>query len=83
MGEFVGSLAFAHLSAAHSLWFRCAIEALGPMQDAPPDSHADVVVDMAGRVVVPGLVNTHHHMFQSLTRCVAQGKTLFGWLKEL
>ena len=36
-------------------------------------------------VVTPGLVNTHHHLYQTLTRSVpeAQNALLFGWLKEL
>ncbi|MBF9059770.1 8-oxoguanine deaminase [Rhodobacterales bacterium HKCCSP123] len=43
------------------------------------------VHDMAGRVVTPGLVNTHHHLYQSLTRAVpgAQNAALFGWLQTL
>ncbi len=47
--------------------------------------HADVVLDMAGKVVIPGLVNTHHHMYQSLTRVVpaAQDGELFNWLTNL
>ena len=35
-------------------------------------SCADEIVSLPDRVLIPGLVNTHHHMFQSLTRCVAQ-----------
>jgi cytosine/adenosine deaminase-related metal-dependent hydrolase len=43
-----------------------------------------VVLDMAGKVVIPGLVNTHHHMYQSLTRVVpAQDGELFNWLTNL
>jgi cytosine/adenosine deaminase-related metal-dependent hydrolase len=43
------------------------------------------VSDMAGKVVTPGLVNTHHHLFQTLTRAVPGGQDalLFGWLKTL
>ncbi len=43
------------------------------------------VVEAEGCVVTPGLVNTHHHLFQTLTRAVpaAQDAALFGWLKTL
>ncbi|MBV7408967.1 MULTISPECIES: 8-oxoguanine deaminase [Roseobacteraceae] len=43
------------------------------------------VVDAQGCVVTPGLVNTHHHLFQTLTRAVplAQNALLFGWLQTL
>jgi cytosine/adenosine deaminase-related metal-dependent hydrolase len=44
---------------------------------------ADERVDLAGAVVTPGLVNTHHHLYQTLTRARAQEATLFEWLVEL
>jgi cytosine/adenosine deaminase-related metal-dependent hydrolase len=44
---------------------------------------ADSVVDLDGAVVTPGLVNTHHHLYQTLTRARAQEATLFEWLREL
>ena len=43
------------------------------------------VIDATGCVVTPGLVNTHHHLYQTLTRAVPRGQDalLFGWLKTL
>src|SRR6266542_1598095 len=55
------------------------IDALG---SADPPA-ADKRVDLAGAVVTPGLVNTHHHLYQTLTRARAQEATLFEWLREL
>ena len=57
------------------------IEQVGAGIDLP--QAADIVVDLSGHVVLPGLVNTHHHMFQSLTRALpaAQDCELFDWLK--
>ncbi|MDQ2983055.1 MAG: 8-oxoguanine deaminase [Actinomycetota bacterium] len=39
--------------------------------------------DLGGAVVTPALINTHHHLFQTLTRARAQEADLFAWLKEL
>ena len=58
------------------------IEAAGKLEEMPADS-ADRVIDLSRHVVLPGLVNTHHHMFQSLTRALAQENELFDWLKVL
>ncbi len=57
------------------------IEAVGT--DAP--TQADQIIDASGCVVTPGLINTHHHLFQTLTRAVpaSQDALLFGWLKTL
>lgn len=44
---------------------------------------AERVIDLAGHVVLPGLVNTHHHMYQTLTRAMVQDGTLFQWLVGL
>ena len=55
------------------------VEAVGG--GVPPA--AEVVVDLGGAVVTPGLVNTHHHLYQTLTRARAQEATLFEWLREL
>lgn len=59
------------------------IVAVGPTAELP--QVADEVIDMAGMVILPGLVNTHHHFSQTLTRAVpaAQDASLFTWLKTL
>ena len=58
------------------------VEAVGTLDDMPAQT-ADCVLDLRDHVVLPGLVNTHHHMFQTLTRVVAQELELFGWLRSL
>jgi len=57
------------------------IEQVGPTAELP--ASADRVIDARGMVVLPGLVNTHHHLYQTLTRCLAQDDGLFGWLRTL
>ena len=49
------------------------------------DLDADDIIDAKGNIVMPGLVNTHHHLYQSMTRAVPGGQDalLFGWLKTL
>ena len=59
------------------------IRQVGPSADLPPT--ADRVLDAGGMVVLPGLVNCHHHLYQSLTRALpaAQDAELFDWLRTL
>ncbi len=59
------------------------IEQVGPTRDLP--SEADEVVDLSDHIVLPGLVNTHHHLYQTLTRAYpgAQASGLFDWLTTL
>jgi cytosine/adenosine deaminase-related metal-dependent hydrolase len=59
------------------------IEQVGPTSELP--EAADEVLDLRGHIVIPGLINTHHHFYQTLTRAVpeAQNANLFNWLKTL
>ncbi|MFH1523967.1 MAG: 8-oxoguanine deaminase [Chloroflexota bacterium] len=59
------------------------IEQVGPTSELPPS--ANEVLDLTGHLLLPGLVNTHHHFYQTLTRAVpaAQDANLFNWLKTL
>ncbi|WP_290675687.1 8-oxoguanine deaminase [Aquabacterium sp.] len=63
------------------------ILAAGPTEALPAEwlAQATQTIDARGHVVIPGLVNTHHHMFQSLTRAIpaAQDAELFSWLRTL
>ncbi|MCW2748865.1 MAG: 8-oxoguanine deaminase [Nocardioidaceae bacterium] len=59
------------------------ILAVGPTSELADT--ADTVIDATGMVIMPGLVNTHHHFFQTLTRAIpaAQDANLFTWLRTL
>ena len=59
------------------------IEQVDPSSRLP--ASADQVLDLSRHVVLPGLINTHHHFYQTLTRAVpaAQDANLFTWLKTL
>ena len=58
------------------------IEAVLPPGETP-DGPVDERVDAAGLVLLPGLVNTHHHYCQNLTRALRGARELFPWLKTL
>jgi cytosine/adenosine deaminase-related metal-dependent hydrolase len=69
--EFVGTTEEAvRLAETHPIWSRDGI---------------DKTIDASGCVIIPGLVNCHHHLYQTLTRTVGtgSGKILFDWLKYL
>ncbi|HEX7976296.1 MAG TPA: 8-oxoguanine deaminase [Anaerolineales bacterium] len=59
------------------------IEQVGLASELPQT--ADEILDLSGHLVLPGLINTHHHFYQTLTRAVpaAQEANLFNWLKTL
>jgi cytosine/adenosine deaminase-related metal-dependent hydrolase len=59
------------------------IQQVGPTSELP--AAADRVINARGTIILPGLVNTHHHLYQTLTRAVpaAQDAGLFPWLKTL
>jgi cytosine/adenosine deaminase-related metal-dependent hydrolase len=59
------------------------IEDVGPTDELP--SEADEIIDLSNHIVLPGLINTHHHLYQTLTRVIpkAQDADLFQWLKTL
>jgi len=59
------------------------VEQVGPTASLP--GSADEVLDLSGHLVLPGLINTHHHLYQTLTRALpaAQDADLFHWLRAL
>jgi cytosine/adenosine deaminase-related metal-dependent hydrolase len=60
-----------------------AIAWVGSSGERPPQATGAEVIDGRGTIALPGLVNTHHHLYQVLTRARAKEQGLFGWLTEL
>src|SRR5947209_4330316 len=58
-----------------------AIQQTGPTDQLPQE--ADQIINAKNMIILPGLVNTHHHFYQTLTRNVpaAQDANLFHWLR--
>jgi 8-oxoguanine deaminase len=60
------------------------IKWVGATADLPLDyQSADRIIDAADKVILPGLINTHHHLYQTLTRAMAPDSALFPWLQTL
>jgi 8-oxoguanine deaminase len=57
------------------------IEQVGPTAELP--ATADHIIDLTDHLILPGLINTHHHLYQTLTRALAQEADLFTWLTTL
>ena len=59
------------------------IESVGRTRELP--ATADQIIDASGMLLLPGLINTHHHLYQTLTRALpgAQDAELFDWLRRL
>lgn len=69
-------------SSGHLVFDHDRILTLG--DGPPPAEHADAArVPAGGCLLTPGLINTHHHLYQWITRGLAQDATLFGWLTAL
>ncbi|HZY46144.1 MAG TPA: 8-oxoguanine deaminase, partial [Anaerolineae bacterium] len=61
------------------------IEFVGASDDPQLDRFPkpDRIINGDRLIVMPGMVNTHHHLYQTLTRCIAIDSGLFNWLKTL
>ncbi|HEY5317110.1 MAG TPA: 8-oxoguanine deaminase [Solirubrobacteraceae bacterium] len=66
----------------HVVWEGARILDVGP-GPVPDDLREGTVIDGSGCLATPGLINTHHHLYQWLTRGIAQDATLFEWLTTL
>jgi len=68
--------------AGGSLFIRDGVIVWVGQGEAPATADVEVI-DASGMVALPGLINAHHHLYQSMTRVRAQEQGLFGWLREL
>ncbi len=60
------------------------IQWVGATKDLPAEyTNADQIINATDKAVLPGLINTHHHLYQTLTRALAVDHGLFDWLKTL
>jgi cytosine/adenosine deaminase-related metal-dependent hydrolase len=59
------------------------IKKIGPMADVPPK--ADITINQRGRIVLPGIVNVHHHFYQHITRAIpiVEKSNALGWLYNM
>src|SRR4051794_9409304 len=72
-------------------WIAMADGAIVGVGIAGDEPTATTTIDASGCLVTPGLINTHHHLYQNLTRALrgatdktrATDKTLFPWLQTL
>jgi cytosine/adenosine deaminase-related metal-dependent hydrolase len=67
-------------SEYHRGWLRIDGGLITALGDGQPPERGD---DLRGALVTPGFVNTHHHLYQTLTRARAADADLFTWLKTL
>ena len=84
--DYPGAICGRELQDAAIIIDENVILSVGPTAELTDEvDYCEEVHDLSGHIVLPGLVNTHHHLFQNLTRVVpaAQNHSLFGWLQTL
>ena len=66
-------------------WVACQGPQITALGMGDPEPEAGRVIDLTGHVLFPGMVNTHHHLYQTLFRCLpaVQNAPLFDWLVHL
>jgi cytosine/adenosine deaminase-related metal-dependent hydrolase len=77
------ALGGTEFSSGHVAWDGSWITAVGPGSAPAGVRDGAHVIDGAGCLITPGLINVHHHLYQWITRGIAQDGTLFEWLTTL